>query len=73
MFSSVFLTVKDYFLVFIDFDDKSDIIPISLPPNAVCLLLLADFKMFVDFPGSPGVKTLHFHWMGCVFDPWSGN
>ena len=73
MFSSVFLTVKDYFLVFIVFDDKSDIIPISLPQNAVCLLLLADFKISVDFPGSPGVKTLHFHWIGCVFDPWSGN
>ena len=73
MFFSVFLTVLDSFLVFIDFDDKSDIIPISLPPNAICLLLLADFKIFVDFSGSPGVKTLYFHWTGCGFDPWSGN
>lgn len=26
-----------------------------------------------DFPGSPGVKTLHFQWRGHGFDPLSGN
>ena len=26
-----------------------------------------------DFPGSPVVRTLHFHRRGHRFDPWSGN
>ena len=26
-----------------------------------------------DFPGSPVVKTLHFHCRGRRFNPWSGN
>ena len=26
-----------------------------------------------DFPGSPVVKTPHFHCRGHGFDPWSGN
>ena len=32
-------------------------------------------KMIVirDFPGSPGVKTSHFHCRGHRLDPWSGN
>ena len=28
---------------------------------------------FQDVPGGPVVKTSHFHCMGRVFDPWSGN
>ena len=24
-------------------------------------------EMFEDFPGSPGIKTLHFHSWGCGF------
>ena len=26
-----------------------------------------------DFPGNPVVKTLHFHYRGNEFDPWSRN
>ena len=26
-----------------------------------------------DFPGGPEVKTLHFQYRECRFDPWSGN
>ena len=26
-----------------------------------------------DFPGSPGVKTLHFHYWRLGFSPWLGN
>ena len=30
-------------------------------------------KTYSDFPGSPVVKTLHFHCRKHGFDPWSGN
>ena len=30
-------------------------------------------KLIWDFPGSPGVKTSHFHCRVGGFDPWSGN
>ena len=36
-------------------------------------LYLENCKNLVrDFPGSPVVKTLHFHHRGHGFDPWSG-
>ena len=30
-------------------------------------------KISIVVPGSPVVRTLNFHCMGCRFNPWSGN
>ena len=34
---------------------------------------LAKVERERDFPGSPVVKILHFHWRGHRFNPWFGN
>ena len=54
---------------------------VSLPVLFFFFCLNCDFldkllvfqNEFRDFPGGPVVKSLHFQFMGLVFDPWMGS
>ena len=45
----------------------------SFPHNTTPKQLSELKSEFMDLPGSPVVKTLHFHYRGYRFDPLSGN
>ena len=44
-----------------------------LPPAKISFQQIVNVLTYWNFPGSPVVKTLSFHFRGHGFDPWLGN